>query len=1503
MNTFYTALCGAMNLLPLWIMLAVFGAIVLLIIINAIKHGIRHALFKYVLITLAIAVVIGCGVYLFIEFAKWETLDLITFAIRWLPTALFVLTVLIATLFGIWRGLRKSLILALHATVAGALCVAFFFIMVSVKEVDSGMLAFVNFFMGGEGALQRAIGVPESCSTLKEVIANALPLLVEEGSDIALILKENAAYLYTLVDMAFRIIIAVLSYIVYLSLVFFMYLLYHLCYSQRKYKKNRILEFKNGKTDKNYRAHRIGGGVVGLVRGVTVGLLSLSFLGSAFFVVAGGKGDGKLGEHDFGNDDANFFYEIYRSIEGYGAQGIFSVLNTMSDASDTPFYLFAADLIFSGELNDEEAGVSDNVKFREEFAAYTGFARDTFELLLKYGSDELDGIVCGEVTDEAFNTVVDVMSKPEFRNEFNSLIDAFDAKTYIINLSMSLVNSIVSNIDEISFADVGEGEKELLKVVFKKGYLSADIPDERALIEATGSNVATGSDVRPYLTVNHLITKNDVKTVLNVALSVISGEYTDDTLQTVKSIMPEISKLSILQSERKSEFNPVLGRMYCLFENEYLTLEGETGVTYSEIAADGIDWIGEINTLLDISDDSITLYGNLFTEGREALDIIKSLFDENDANYAENIRIYDKITLCLSDSRVLGRALSTGWFYLTILEGLSSAFENVYLPRDVVYNNVYDSNGKLITYGELFKMTSGLKILCSDWSVFDSLSEATEENIGDVLKSLSGVLEKDDGKNTLSYYIVESTVLRSVVSVALIESGGNTFYVPKAAREKVDGVEVNLIIKSVFGGLLENMNDLVDFVMPFVGDSEAWKDDVDTLLDGIYGLVKQNIIFEGTVAQIVNLKLSGGVLTVPKSLAGDVELWLSDGSKTGELIALLDSLDVAEFDFRGVLSDGTVTSDDFLDSILNMGDDALDKFFSSTVIQYTVSKYLIEDGQSIDGFNVVVPYSACTPLDDDVLASIVKKSELVYAFGEISRLGLGSGDGEESFSSILVKIAKNKSVLSGSKLVAASIAATVVENDDGTLGIPEELLKKGSTAELLYFDSTNPWSTELVSLIEALDEIFALQEQGDGFDISDEMTEKLSTLLPTLNNKVGQKTRLEILYDSVIIRNRITQELDNVFTEELVDGRIVSFVKVGGYYTYDELKALSDAANALNINSNDGFNKDEFDSIGRFKDKVEGTDDTVLQVIYRSDIVAGIITKNVSEIIESNADLCDHPYAFRSDIKVYRESEIETLSELYENLDSIEELDFKNLAGYIYDGGETKSYILVGSVSEQLFTSKALIVPHTAVEQIGGKKYVTPLETMRFVEAFNALLDTGKYDFENVGGFNEDTVLEIPAKDVRGKLFDSEIIRARIAWQLKKMNDGGVLAVGSSGGSIVVDQRTAEFSGVGRTATISAEQLEYLAAALEVIKGDGAAFEVPEIDIMELKDKDVNDLETVLRSDLIRYRVVEALKDGGYPVTSGVEEVLRLNVLDVVALETATAEAVKEALDNIRTFS
>lgn len=1502
MNNVLTSLCGTVNWIPLGIAIGVFATVVLLIVICACKKGISRALLKYLLIALGIVAAIAGLAIFFILVVPWgDTMQTIDFAVRWLPTVLFVLIVLIATLFGIWRGLRKSLIYAVHAVVAGIFSVSFFFIMVSVKEVDAGMLNFLNFFAGGEGALQRALGVPESCSTLKEVLANVIPLIVGTESEIGIILAENAAYVYTLVDMAYRIIIAALAFLIHIGLEFTLFIVYHFAYSQRKYKKNRILEFQNGTSDRNYRPHRIGGGVVGLVRGAAIGLLSMSFLGSVFFIAAGGKGDGKLSDYDydFGDKNANYIFDIYRSIEGYGAQGIFSILNSMSDAADTPYYLFAADLIFSGEVNDEEAGYSDNVVFREELATYTGFARDTMELLMKYGGEELNGIVGGEVTDGSFDTVVSVMAKPEFRFEFNALIDEFDAQTYIINLSMSLVNSVVSNIDEMSFIDVGEREKDLLKVIFKKGYLSENIPDERALIEATGTNEASGESIRPCLTVNHLLTKSDVKNVLNVALSLIA-EGTDDTFNTVKSVIPEIGKLSILQSDRKAEFNPVLGRMYCLFENEYLTLEGEKGVTYNEITTDGVDWIEEINILLDLSADSITLYNNAFTGDKEPLDIITSLFDEADAHYEENMRIYDKLRSSLSDSRVLGRVLSTGYMYNTLTEALYALSENVYIPRDISYNNVYDKEGNLISHGELYNLLSGLKIIGGECAeLMEKLADMdTETQQEEILKLLKEALDAGDENYKLSHYLVESEILRSALSVSLIETKGNTFYVPRIAREVVDGEIVPLIKKPILEDLLENMTDLVDFVMPFV-DGSDWQGEVDKLLKDLGDLVKQNVIFEGTVAQILNGKLLKDVLVIPKALEGDVEAWLSVDGKDGELITLLNSMQVSGFDINGILVGGEAGSADILDSIVNMTEEELDTFFSSSVILYTVSKYLIDDSEGIEGFDIIVPVNSREFLTDDVLKSVVKKNALVCAFGEISKLGL-LGEEEFDISSMLTKIAQDKDILRRSEIVTASFAATLVKEDKtgGLLGIPEALSDTGygSKTELEQLDRNNPWSTELLSLVNALDEIFGLSDpENDTVIDSGSIAAEISAILIKLNSAPeyveGYETKLAVLYDSLIVRNKITEELDNKFTPDVVPEYVVSYVKLGGYYTYEELSALCDAANALGFADADGFDPEAFKDISEFNKPVDGSEDTLLHIVYRSDIVAGIITKNVREIIVKNAQLSDHPKAYRTALKVYEEREIECLVEIYENLGEIVNLDLEKVGGYILDDdGVTGSYILVASLSGQLLTNKGLIIPHTVMQ--GG--YIAPTELKNFVAAFNALKNTGSYDFENIGGFDENTRLVIPDADTRKVLFESEIIRARITWQLNTLNTGdakGILAVGDGEGAVVIDQRGKEYAGVGRTATVSAAQLEALAAALEVMQGEGAKFEVPAIDIDGLRDLGLDDIETVLNSDILRYRVCKELS-----VASGTEKVFYIDSLATAELQTASKEEIKQAL-------
>ena len=1530
MNSVFTALCGLVNFTPPWIMLGVFGAIILLVIFIIALKGVKRKFFRVLIYILVGLIPTSYIVYLVVQAivavsagGTEELLQLINFAISWGPTILFAVIVLIALLRGIRRGLRKSLILTLHAACAGAVCIAFFCIMVFVKEVDEGSLKFFNG-LAGENALQNMLGVPESCSTLKEALAAYIATFIGEG------FEGLSPYIYTLVDMAYRIIFGLLSFILFFCIDFILYIVYVLCYSQRKYKKNRQLEFVNGKTDKNYKKHWLGGGVVGLVRGIATGLLCISFLGSTFFIAAGGKGEGKLEDHDFGNDDINFFYQIYRSVESYGAQGIFKILNAMTDATDTPYYLFAADLVFSGELNDEEFGISENVKFREEFATLTGFARDTFNLLLKYGPDEINAIVNGEVSEGAFDTVVEIMTRAGFREEFDSLIDAFDAQTYLINLSMSFINTVVANIDEISFTKdaIGDGEKELIKLIFKKGFLTENIPDERDLMRETGKTEAEGSDIRPYLTVNHIITKKDVKLVLNVVLSILAGEETDDTLQLIKRIVPEISQLSILSSERKSEFNPVLSRMYCLFENLYLTDDGVDGVSYSEIMADDIDWIQEIHNLLDAVDDTMVLYNNLSATGGEAegdeeeadaLYIVKKLFDETDEHYKVNMEAYDGICGLLVESKVMGRALSTNFVYRTIRDALLGLSENIYIPQHIVFGNTYDEKGNVVSYGETYQLLYGVKLLFSgdNVKVLDALMNSEGgAAIEDVLGNLADVVSVPDASGKkLSDYLTQSVLLRSVISIELIEVGGNTFYVPMSARERIDGKYENLITEEELKGLLDNMPELVEFVMPFVGTNDEWKEKIDGFLIGedssFYDLVKANRIFEGTVARLFTVKLgdnSGSsettsVITIPSALDGfdNIDGWITIDGKQGELLNLLDALRYTNFSVKEIILGGEeneFNSSNVLKRISEMEEDELEAFFSSSVLHYTVSKYILKAGTTVgDDFVLVIPQNSRQPLKDDVINYLVKKSELISVFGEINALGLY---GNLSAENILIKIAQDKTILEGSKIIPASLVATIVKNDTLSKIIPEpyDAQNMGSQAELENYDATNPWTKELPALIEALDELLGLRTAGDDFTFDDNFTDDISALLLKLNENADidegedePRTKLRVFYDSVIFRSEITKEVDKVLTAEIIDDFVKTHAKLDRYYKYDELQDLATAANALGITSfNEGFTADN----------VKGNLTVEkLDTVYASTIVKGVITKAVQKVIADNGNISDHPLAYETSLKVYKQNEIESILVVCGDLDG-GDLDLKKVSTRLYDNGVTKSYILVASITDKIIDHPGIIIPETVVENFEGKDYVKAQELSLAVDAFLAY---GMEDFDSV---TDDMAISIPDKEVRTTIFKSEIIRARITFQLVKLNEdvGGVLAVKEGGAKKVHDARPT--NSVGDTSVLSAEQLEALASALEILYEGDTDFKVPVFnsadDILKYSDK----IEDLLQSDIVLYRICEYLADAGkeYGVTLETEDAFDLEQKDVVSgVSTASKEQILIAAQTIKSLS
>lgn len=1282
---------------------------------KGVKGGIKATVIALVLG--CVAIVAGLAVQL-LGRGITETL---AFVIAWVPTVLFLLIILVATLVGTRRGFRKSMILAVQAFCAAGICIGLFFFCITGDTVDGAILSLVNKIMGGEHALQNALGVSAECDTLRQCLAEYIPTFFSYGDEISLILRENGAYLYTLSDLVYRLAVALVLWLVYFLLVFLFYLVYLIAYPERKYKRKRDAAFADGKVDCSYKRNRVGGGVVGFVRGLVVGLITMSFLGSAFFMVAGGTGEGELAERDFGDENANFYYQIYRSVESYGAQGIFKVLNAVGDTDDSPYYLFAADLVFSGELDDDINDVQGNIRFRKELGAYTGFAKDTMNLLMKYGEERINDALSTGDSGRIMDVAVEIMKEPEFRAEFENLVDNFDSQTYIINFSLSLAGTVIAYIDDMSFAsNLGKENVELLKVLFQRGYLSETIPDERALRESLGS--ATTDDplvIQPYLSVNHLFNKRDAQTVLRIALSFLSNEYsTGEPIALVKELLPEIEGLSILGTERKGEVNPVLGRLYCFLENTYLTEEGQSGVTYSEIKAQNISWVDELHSLIAVSDDLFTLYDNVKRKDDNYLQMLLDVFDDSKPQYEENLRLYDNVCATAADSAILGKALASGKLTAMLRKGLQDVGSGteIYLPDNIVFENRYNGSGELVSRGETFQIFYGLRLLGDkdNKELFDMLFNGAEKvEISDLIDLLSGAVVKEDGLGfTLADYLTESTLLRSVVSAMFIEKGEGVLAVPYSSRERnAAGEAVNFIVKDELKQVFVNLPELADIITPFLGDEGYETSEVVDLLHNKTlreFLDSGNGIMEGTIANVLVKQMKGnGLVVIPRALDTDIpenlDRWASDiAGRAGEIRKLMSALDVLDGHLEDIIN-GELDSDELTDILGDLDAKSIDVLLESSVLHYTFSKSLREQDSTGDGFTLVIPASATVVLEDDVLDSLIKKQELRTILSELNAFGFNS---EMDAADILRKLVENKSKLRSSNIVSASIVNYIVSNNEmkEALSMPTSLEQAGSRAELERYGETSIWYSELPALVNGLDELFGVSAGEENIDVSEDgITNRLSELIPLLDTRSGVvdgQSKLEVVYASTVIRHNLTERLDEALDGAVNQTAIQNAKGLDGYYLQSEVGALSVAVKLFDI---DILNETE-DVDGKVKDKALTLNEpaegypmrTKLDVVYPSVIIRSMLTEQLDDALLSDTDtkqvMIDKTVLqnIKGESPYYKQREIAALvdgaNELeIKNLDELQDYEFndlKSLNGASKlrpDSGETRLSVLFAS--------------------------------------------------------------------------------------------------------------------------------------------------------------------------------------------------------------------------------
>lgn len=1590
-----------------------------------------------------LATVVLRAVSLFLRGGKTE---LIRFAVAWGPTVLFALIVGLATLMGVKRGLRKSLILAVHALCVAAVCITLFFVSVNSRKVDVALLRFVNLFFKN-GGLQAKLGVSADCATLREVFAEYIPKKLKFGQAVMIVLYDNGAYLMALVDMAFRIAVAVVLAVVYFILVFLLYIVYLIAYSERRYKARKMRLFSENRTDSTYKKRALGGGMIGLARGLCAGLITMSLLGGVLYAVAGGKNSSKVDDAAFGDRD-NLGITVYRSIEDYGAQGIFKLLNGFHDSDNAPYYLFAADLVFSGHLTDETLGIDENVRLLKELSAYTEFAKSTLNLLVKYGGESAEAIASGGVKNVSVATLTDIMGKPAFRMEFENLIDTFETQTYIINFAMSAVNSIIAHIDDVSFASsVSETNREILKVLFKKGYLCERIPDDAEALSGQESK----RPVYPHLNFAQLFSKEDAKVVFRIVTSFLqsknSGEETE-TLTLVRNMIPELQKLSVVNGKRKDYFDPVYTRLYTYLANRYLVGEDGVGVRYENVRREGVQWSQELYDLLDVSEYGLELYDVLKAEEGETMNKALSIFDPESEDYEKNMARYDAVTNAVTGSHILGNILSSGRLREKLQKTFASASASIYIDPDIAYADTYDAAGTLVRRGELYNLLHGLRLLgdADNKELLDSMTSGEKVNAATFFDNFSAALQKKDARgNTLVTYMSESSLLRSLVSAVMIdnryaddeEHKQNILYVPALSLQRdAKGQTVNLIKKSEFSELLTALSS--DAVMDILrtltgGESET---DLGALLqkEEVIALFERgNGILEGTFANLLIDEFEKNKnVVVPVGLKGETNLdkWVSYRDR-GELSKIMHAIKETELDFAKLMK-GEVDGQKLFDALAVDPVKRSAVLFDSQVIHYSVSKLII-DGKiaAHNGITLIVPSSVAQAVEGEMYRVIAKK-ELVTLFSQVAALDLHDDSKAQHIVKMLVE---HKNALSGSKILCASLAYYLFGGESVKIGgvtvptyfkdassmkslqegegagiMQKELTALINSLEVMFADDDyvidgDAWKKKVTALIPTLNELCkynprktnlqvfyasgivlcnlseelenALLEHNvvksevlekakdyskpwkekpfkfdelealvyllgicdidDISQIDDGFSSDLQDKVLTLDEEYGTsgKTKLSLIYPSVVVQAIVADALDDVFYGEtpLIEEKVRDAIKANGengYYALGEIAALINGVkNGLGYGSLDDVKGEKYSDFALIREKDIG-------VICASDLLSGVLTKAVKESFggtdgKGRTGIVHSARAYKSDeMPVYRPSEFEAIVALTRSIEGevdlnsldITAIDLTEVADFIYDEetGRTASYLLAATVSFKLLeeptsadgtpTENALIVPYTVI--LKGENMIRPYETARLIRAFTCIC--GSADIEN---FSMD-MLRLPDPDAVDEVLKSAIMRASITQAIVDNNPETTTALFVSQAKIEkteegklphlakqtvsADNIWSVYEASDEVCAIGGAELKQLFVLFRVVHSDGDAsdFTLPILNsseeimlfIADCSDKGVDESE-ILSTDILRYRISSVLVRENPALESAAKEEIVYNVrthksTSIQALDSAT---------------
>ena len=1349
------------------------------------------------------------------------------FIITFGPSLLFLFIVILSTIVGLIRGFRKSTILAIQALIAFVVCIIIFIVLARSKNTDSNLVNIANTFLG-EGGLQRRLNVSESSKTMTDILIEYIPKQMNYGDGIRLILAENGQYLRELVFLAYRLILAVISCFIYLLLVFIFYLIYVIFYPERRHKRKVMDKANRLESEKTYKKRPIFGMLIGLGRGLVSSIIILAFFGSFLYMVAGtGKNKYKNDEVSFGNQEYDNYYSLYTSIGSYGTTGVYKVLNSITVKDNMPFYLYAVDLVFSGNLNDTNRGVNTKFNFADEIGTYTNFARQTIDLLMKYGKDEIIEVLNDNTNGDMLGTILLVMGKPGFQEEYNRVIDDFNAKTFFVNFTLSLIDSIVAHIDELKI----EGNSDAfdaISLLFKKDYLSPYIPEEKEILDRLEENPNYEYETRPYITASSLLTKDDAKSLLkslvaSFGLDTKDQDNTEKILTYSTGIIPSLSELSIFSDKRKEEMNGVLERMYVYLDNRYIetalkTEDTNTGngeyLTMKQLnaAADGlnVDWTSEIKSLLNTAVDAVDIYKSVYVKGEEPLNMVTNILNPNNPKASSNEEKLDSIINRIADSKLLDKVLSSKGMAKTLENAFKSIASDVYVPQ-LSYANKYNADGTLIEYGETYNALNGAKAILKNEDLCEQLKNIKDlTNTEDPIQMATFIKDfavnlttKDSDNQSIANKLLESDLLRSVLSGVIIShktlsaENGIELYIPNEVLDLVDNEPVNMIQKTELNDLVNKLGDLIDVVIPYIDESSDRYNKINPIVndDRILGLLENHVVNGTLVGVIVNLsnnEQTKDIIVLPKSYEdGGIEAWI----EARELQNLIDGIRNAAINFDTLINTSYPTEEDredaIIDEIRTINKDSVEGLLESKVLHYTISKFLASS--DLGGLQLVVPKSTRQELTNDNLEYLIYSSEIADLINNINVIVPTDMD---NTTELFKNIVNGKEQLFNSDIILTTVVNYIV--NDTSSGINEVIYisddyKENATLEtLINITPTNIWRDEMPLLLDGIDVLLDLSNDPT-IDLTDKdsLSDKVMANVKTLNESYQEGTKLDVCYKSHVLVTTLSEKIagDDVSVRVPTDALSDIEYSLNSVVKHEiqkiEVSRLIDVLNELDIDVTDA----SFSKV-----ILNNTDILAVSKIFRATINQNLEGKDIIVPYEAN----ENGYISEAEMRVFLKDLKDNQTIFFGSPDESGKIDITNPE---VDASNINVSVLQTLVDSKIFyatiINQVTVIDNASVEipsyhdAIGQREYLeqnnlsdnlwyTTNEVNHLLDALELIIGSDSA----INGISDAIIIEklkTLTDDNINMIYDSTIIKASISKALNtNLEDEMNLAVRDS---------------------------------------------------------------------------------------------------------------------------